>query len=139
VPESNTITVSNHSQEAIRFDVEHYAHSVCSHLNLSEVELDLTFINGDKMIEMNTQYKNHHYDTDILTFDLSDEDGHTHGDIYISVTEAKKNAQDYGQALDRELKLYIIHGILHLLGYDDTTEEDKAEMDAAQMAILEAV
>jgi rRNA maturation RNase YbeY len=140
MPENNRITFSNDTNQPLTFSPEDYAISVCHHLTISDYEIDITFIDGDKMIEMNTQYKQHNYDTDILTFDLTDDDDDTlQGDIYISVSEAHRNATEFNESVERELKLYIIHGILHLLGYDDTNEAAKEKMDATQTAILEAI
>jgi len=68
--------------------------------------------------------------TDVLTFQ--------HGEIFISVETAQRNARAFGNSLMRELKLYIVHGLLHLDGFDDQTPVEAREMNAAQEKILRA-
>jgi probable rRNA maturation factor len=66
--------------------------------------------------------------TDVLTFQ--------HGEIFISVETARRHAQAFGNSLTRELKLYIVHGLLHLHGFDDQTPPQASKMKTAQEKIL---
>jgi probable rRNA maturation factor len=66
--------------------------------------------------------------TDVLTFQ--------HGEIFISVETARRNARAFGNSLRRELKLYIVHGLLHLHGFDDQTPCEARRMKTAQEKIL---
>jgi len=66
--------------------------------------------------------------TDVLTFQ--------HGEIFISVDTARRHACEFGDSLPRELKLYIVHGLLHLHGFDDQTPSEARKMKAAQERIL---
>jgi len=66
--------------------------------------------------------------TDVLTFQ--------HGEIFISVDTARRHACEFGDSLLRELKLYIVHGLLHLHGFDDQTPSEARKMKAAQERIL---
>jgi probable rRNA maturation factor len=68
--------------------------------------------------------------TDVLTFQ--------HGEIFISVEIARRHARDFGNSLGRELKLYIVHGLLHLHGFDDQTPTEARRMKIAQEKILHA-
>jgi probable rRNA maturation factor len=68
--------------------------------------------------------------TDVLTFQ--------HGEIFISVETAKKHARAFGNSLASELRLYIVHGLLHLHGFDDRTQAGAREMERAQSKILAA-
>lgn len=74
------------------------------------------------MREVNRQYLNHDYVTDVITFDLSDDIvnlSSLQGDVFICPQVAVDNAKEYGTTPLKETTLYVIHGILHLLGYDD--------------------
>jgi probable rRNA maturation factor len=68
--------------------------------------------------------------TDVLTFQ--------HGEIFISVETAKKHARAFGNSLASELRLYIVHGLLHLHGFDDQTQAGARKMERAQSKILKA-
>ncbi|MEA1913116.1 MAG: rRNA maturation RNase YbeY [candidate division WOR-3 bacterium] len=94
-------------------------------------ELSITFIDDDQMIELNEKYTTRRGTTDVLSFpfDISE----LLGDIYISVSQAKR--QKEGSLLS-ELKLLTVHGILHLSGYDDRTEEDRKEMGKKEQEYL---
>ncbi len=76
---------------------------------------------------MNREYLNHDYFTDVITFDYSEESVIS-GDIFISVDQVKINAGIFNEAFEEELKRVMIHGVLHLIGFDDATDEEKAGM-----------
>ncbi len=94
-------------------------------------ELSITFIDDDQMIELNEKYTTRRGTTDVLSFpfDISE----LLGDIYISVPQAKRQK---GGSLLSELRLLTVHGILHLSGYDDRTEEDRKEMRKKEQEYL---
>lgn len=76
---------------------------------------------------LNIKYLNHNYDTDVLTFDLSN-DKETCGEVYINYDIAKSNAEAYKQTIEMELCRLIIHGVLHLCGQGDKTNEEQRSM-----------
>ena len=78
-------------------------------------------------MDVNQQYLQHDYFTDIITFDYCEGDKLS-GDLFISVDTVKENAIEYGTEFKDELNRVIVHGVLHLIGYDDHTEEDIMEM-----------
>lgn len=80
------------------------------------------------LLEMNRQYLDHDYYTDILTFDNSESDTEIEGDIFISLERVHENAGSESTAPDEELRRVLAHGILHLCGYDDHAAEEKANM-----------
>ena len=90
-------------------------------------ELSIIFCNDEYILETNRKYLNHDYYTDIITFDYS-EKNYISGDLLISLETVKHNADNYSVTFINELQRVIIHGILHLLGYNDKTEEQKALM-----------
>lgn len=90
-------------------------------------EIAYIFCNDEKILEVNRQYLNHDYYTDIITFDYC-EGTMLNGDIFISLDTVKSNAEEFGAPFEEELHRILIHGILHLCGQDDKTPETKAEM-----------
>jgi probable rRNA maturation factor len=118
-----------------QFDVEHFIRRVLTFIAMPHGSFEFTFVNNDKILEINRTFLQHDYETDIITFNLGTTDDIV-GDVYISVDEASKNATEYGQTLDDEIRLLIVHGILHLLGYDDGTDEDRLIMEAEQVRII---
>lgn len=85
------------------------------------------FCSDERILEINKQYLNHDYFTDIITFDYS-EGAVISGDIFISVDTVKSNATEFGVTFEAELLRILIHGILHLCGQDDKTPELRIEM-----------
>ena len=90
--------------------------------------IDINFLNNDEMLIINQQYLNHNFDTDIITFDLSTYQNHIIADIYINLDMMDLNAQKFKQPIDNECVRLIIHGLLHLIGYNDKTPEHKKKM-----------
>jgi len=94
---------------------------------------DITYIfcSEEKILEINLQYLNHDYFTDIITFDYSEKNVIS-GDIFISPETLKTNAIQFNVTYEEELLRIIIHGILHLCGQDDKTPESKLQMTAKE-------
>lgn len=90
-------------------------------------EVAYIFCDDAKILEVNRQYLQHDYYTDIITFDYCE--GNTlHGDIFISLDTVRSNAQEFGVSFDNELHRILIHGILHLCGQNDKAPADHEEM-----------
>jgi probable rRNA maturation factor len=108
------------------FDSEFF---ICNISNLlleeSKSQGDITFIfcNDDYLLEVNKQYLNHDYYTDIITFDYC-VGNLVSGDLFISIDRVEENAKDFGVRADQELWRVVYHGILHLCGYKDKSDED---------------
>lgn len=100
---------------------------------------DITYIfcSEEKILEINRQYLNHDYFTDIITFDYS-EKNIISGDIFISPETLKTNAIQFNVTFEEELLRIIIHGILHLCGQDDKTPDSKLQMTAKEDKALNA-
>ena len=90
-------------------------------------DISYIFCSDEYIIDVNRNYLNHDYYTDIITFDYSE--GNTiSGDLFISLDTVKSNAELYHQQFEKELFRVIIHGILHLCGQNDKTDKQQAEM-----------
>ncbi len=87
-------------------------------------DLNIIFCDDEFLLSVNKQYLKHNYYTDIITFDYSDNQSIS-GDLFISIDTVKNNSVKYKTEFLNELSRVIIHGVLHLCGYNDHTEEDK--------------
>ncbi|MFE4711315.1 MULTISPECIES: rRNA maturation RNase YbeY [unclassified Paenibacillus] len=121
-------------------------------------EVDLTFVDNERIHELNREYRGIDRPTDVLSFAMNEsaedepeiiyelEEGETLedvpevlGDIIISVPRAQEQALEYGHSLERELGFLFVHGFLHLLGYDHQDEASEAEMMSKQEHVLAQV
>lgn len=91
-------------------------------------KISYIFCSDEYLLKLNNQYLNHNNYTDILTFLLSDKDKPIESEIYISMDRVKENAKTYKVSYQTELLRVMIHGALHLCGYDDKNNEAKAQM-----------
>ena len=98
--------------------------------------INYIFCSDDYLLKINKDYLNHDTLTDIITFDNSEEEGKIEADIFISIDRVKENSHSLDKKFDEELHRVIIHGLLHLAGYNDKTEDDKAEMRKKEDACL---
>ena len=90
-------------------------------------QLVYVFCKDEKLLELNKKFLNHDTYTDILTFPYGTSAG-IHADIYISIPRVKENAKKYGVDEQEELRRVMVHGVLHLLGYNDHSKEYKQAM-----------
>jgi probable rRNA maturation factor len=91
-------------------------------------DLNYIFCSDEYLHKMNLEYLDHDTFTDIITFDNSEDDIIIEGDIFISIERIIDNSKSLNNQFEDETKRVIIHGLLHLCGYDDHSVEDKAEM-----------
>jgi probable rRNA maturation factor len=93
-------------------------------------EIFVWLVSDRRMASLHRRFLNQTGPTDVLTFQ--------HGEIFISVATARRHARIFGNSLARELRLYILHGLLHLHGFDDRNRIDAREMERMQKRILTA-
>lgn len=79
----------------------------------------INFVNSEYLLNINKRFLGHNYQTDIITFDYSKKKLLLDAELYISLQDAQRNAKKYHVSLEQELMRLVIHGVLHLLGYED--------------------
>ena len=113
-----------------------------------ELVIGLTFCDDDAIRAINKEYRGIDRATDVLSFPLYERDDEIEllegelapfGDIVLSVPHAQAQAAEYGHSVEREVCYLVVHGLLHLAGYDHIEPEDKVEMRAEEEALLTAV
>ncbi|NIP37461.1 MAG: rRNA maturation RNase YbeY [Candidatus Dadabacteria bacterium] len=99
-------------------------------------ELCISFVNDPDIRELNKTYRNISRATDVLSFPQDGPDFSILGDILISVDTAKRHADKYGNSLEYEIKKLLVHGILHLLGYDHKKKKETMIMREKEKELL---
>ena len=111
---------------------ENWVRSVCENIlmdsNQDEASITFIFSNDDKLRELKKEYFGEDVFTDTISFNLEEESDPIEGEVYISLERVSENAHTFQQDFITEYKRVIIHGCLHLLGYNDELPEDKTKM-----------
>ena len=94
-------------------------------------EISVILVSDARIAEIHKRFMNEPDPTDVITFQ--------HGDIVISVQTAKRQARQFGTTIAHELRLYVVHGLLHLAGFDDKTSAGAAEMKRVQEGIVRSL
>ena len=116
-------------------------HKLISHLK-KELKfgidsLEINIIDKEYILELNKNFLNHNYTTDIITFNYSKDIDGLDGEIFISLHDAISNAKKFRVHLDSEVLRLVIHGILHLIGYDDVSFDKKRVMKKKENKLVE--
>lgn len=98
--------------------------------------LEINFISSLTIHGINKEFLGHNYPTDVISFNYSNESNNLDGEIFVCYEVASENAKLFKVTLDNELKRLIIHGILHLIGYDDISTDKRKEMKLAEDRLL---
>jgi len=108
-----------------------------------EAEVSIVFVDEEYIRHLNKQYRGVDYPTDVLAFAMHEgesfcmvEEELILGDVVVSLPVAQRQSMEYGHGLLREVAYLVVHGVLHLLGYDHQTEEDRRVMRAREEAVL---
>ena len=118
-----------------RREVTAWIRSVAAEYGKNVGDIAYIFCNDEKILEVNREYLNHDYYTDIITFDYC-EDNRISGDLFISLDTVRSNAEEQSTEYEDELFRVIIHGILHLCGIDDKGPGEREIMEAAENKAL---
>ena len=105
-------------------------------LNFSINLLEINFINEEEIHKLNNEHLEHNYSTDILTFNYTGDNKKLEGEIFISFKDAFENAKKFKVSLKNELCRLVIHGILHLVGFDDNIGKDNLIMKEQENLLL---
>lgn len=128
-PSTHTITVINESERVVRKAI--LARAMCDAFRRHgkpEAQACLLLTSDERIQELNRQFRGINESTDVLTFPAGDYAGDQLGDVAISIPYAERQAKRRGVSLSQELGFLAIHGALHLVGFDDEIESDRAEM-----------
>ena len=98
-------------------------------------DIGYMFVDDEKILEVNREYLQHDYYTDIITFDYCEND-ELNGDLVISLDTVRTNAELFGKTYEEELYRVIIHGVLHLIGINDKGPGEREIMEAAENKAL---
>ncbi len=105
-------------------------------LHFSIASINVSFVDRKEILELNSKYLNHHFSTDILTFNYSGSNTLLDGEIIISYEDAIENASRFHISGQEEYLRLIVHGILHLLGYDDQIKNEKIKMKRKETSLV---
>ena len=139
------VTFSNETDKNVseKMELKKLINYAVKYLNLKDIEFGVIFVDNNKIKELNMIYRNIDRETDVITFRLADYEEvifnnvNILGDIYISLDKALSQSIEYNHSYLRELSFLLIHGFLHLLGYDHMNEEDEKVMFKLQEEILD--
>lgn len=115
------------------------AESVLRDGGIADGSLSIALVDDAAIHALNRKYLAHDDPTDVLSFVLEREGDHLEGEVIASTETALRAAADFGWPAEDELLLYIVHGTLHLVGYDDATDELRSQMRAAERKHLAAL
>jgi len=104
--------------------------------NRESGQINIIFTNNEEIFALNAQYLNHHYYTDVIAFYYS-KSGPVEGDIFISLDKVHENSLEYESGFENEVIRVLVHGILHLTGYTDETNEEKQNMHQLEDRYIE--
>ena len=121
----NNINIFNETKEKVNVDILNLVNYALKKESINKVEFNIIFVDNNKIRDINKKYRNIDDYTDVISFALEDYDKSLFegfrilGDIYISLNKVEEQAKVYNHSYERELSFLIIHGLLHLLGYED--------------------
>ncbi len=111
-------------------------HQILEDYEVESAEISIAIVDDPAMRELNRQYLEHDYETDVLSFLLEESPTSLTGQLIVSADTAARLATELGVEMEHELLLYVIHGTLHLVGLDDTDPESEQEMRNAERDYL---
>lgn len=137
-------TAINNRQSLLEITPERFTTAVQNVLheaNIRQASISIAVVDNPTIHRLNRQYLQHDYPTDVLSFlldsgSLDSGDATLEGEIIVSAETAVAQAQNYGWSPQDELLLYVIHGALHLVGFDDQQPQDRERMEKAQQRQL---
>ena len=129
-------TVYTDFQTPSQQNLSQFVEALIKRENKEPGSVNIIFTDNEEVFALNSRYLNHHYYTDVLAFPYS-ENGPVEGDIFISLDKVYENSLDYDTEFENELLRVLIHGVLHLIGYDDLTSPEQQHMHHLENRYLE--
>lgn len=121
-------------KENVRFDfngksiLKKWIKAVTEQYGKQVGELNYIFCSDEYLLDINNEYLQHNYYTDIITFDQAEDEDKIEGEIYISIDRIKDNCKTNAVTFENELLRVMIHGVLHLIGFNDKTDAESKKM-----------
>jgi probable rRNA maturation factor len=110
--------------------------AIAGRFSMSEGQISIAIVDDEQIVKVNEQFLNHDYVTDVISFDLSDADGQAQFELVVNGQMAQRQSQERGHEPTTELALYITHGLLHNLGFDDSDAAHAKQMHRMEDEIL---
>ncbi len=132
----NLFVYSKINYEVDKRNIHKVVYLLTKELSFSIESLYINIISAEEIEKINNKYLRHNFSTDIITFNYSGENDTLDGEIFISLDDACYNSKKYGVSLDNEILRLVIHGILHLLGYDDLLPKNKKVMKTEENRLV---
>lgn len=117
-------------------NLKHFIESIFKDERQNLESVNYVFCSDKAILEMNRRYLEHDFYTDVITFDLSQNNKATLGEVYISIERVRDNARQLGLSLKSELHRVLFHAALHLCGYNDKKKKDKEIMRKKEEELL---
>ena len=134
---SHRIEISDQQQRSLDFaDCTNVARMILDDFGFDQSEISIAFVDDPTIRDLNKQYLNHDYETDVISFVLEQSETALTGQLLVSTDTAEKMGKQIGVPMQHEVLLYVIHGMLHLVGFDDTDPESAEKMRAAEADYL---
>jgi probable rRNA maturation factor len=117
---------------------EDLARGICKRFNVKKAAISIAIVDDDTITQINTKFLNHKTQTDVISFDLSDStDEPKNFELVVNAEQAVRQAEKRGHSTEAELALYITHGLLHNLGFDDADPQFAQKMHSTEDEILQ--
>ncbi|MFN6127366.1 MAG: rRNA maturation RNase YbeY [Planctomycetota bacterium] len=133
------ITKSRYVPQPLRDQILLAVESIAKDFDWQAAQVSVAVVNDRTIQDVNRQYLNHDYPTDVISFNLSDDENILEGEVIVSWQTAKRVAQENGWTTSQEMLLYIIHGMLHIVGLDDATPAQSKRMRQKERHYMQAI
>ncbi len=135
---TTTFSIFGFSTSSVKCDISAFITQVLTLKDINEGHIDFNFVSKKEIVTVNTAHLKHDYVTDAITYNYGSPDD-IDGDIYICTEKVRENAKEFNHSFEDELKLVLVHCILHLLDYKDYTDEEKKTMMSEQDRLLSLI
>lgn len=128
--------ISSIDKKIDKNQVHNLVKSIRIDLDFKIESLFINFIDSEKIKSINKEFLQHDYSTDVISFNYSERNDGVDGEIFISIEDATEFAKKYKATLNSEFNRLVIHGILHLRGFDDINKNDRSKMKKMENNLL---